>query len=438
MMIKKQTAKTEERAAMKRCAIYTRKSVEEGLDMEFNSLDAQREAGENYILSQKSKGWVCLPQRYDDGGFSGGNINRPALTQLLADCEAGMVDVIVVYKIDRLSRSICDFADLTKKFDRWGVSFCSVTQDINTATSSGRMMLNILVTFAQYEREIIGERIRDKMEATRRKGLWCGGCVATGYTLKDSHLYPNPDEVPVVQRIFRRYAECQSAKTVAMELNAEGIKTRTGFEWNKPRIYRILNNYAYIGKVEHKGTVYDGVHEAIIEQELWDRVHEYLADNINGERPDQTVRLENISPLKGILRCGSCNGPMIAYSRKKKGKVYSYFRCIKDSKRAESTCPVREISAPVVEKLVCDQLSAVFRTPRVLAALTEMTGIEAAAILPVFDGEFWREATSAETRRIIGLLVAGAAIYADRLELEIRSEGIKSIMEEIENENNQD
>lgn len=178
----------------KRCAIYTRKSVEEGLDQEFNSLDAQREAGEAYIASQKANGWVCLPTRYDDGGYSGGNMKRPALQQLLADCEAGLVDIIVVYKIDRLSRSICDFADLSKKFDEWGTQFVAVTQEINTATSAGRMMLNILITFAQYEREVITERVRDKMAASRKKGKWVGGSVPMGYRVENKKLVVEPEE----------------------------------------------------------------------------------------------------------------------------------------------------------------------------------------------------------------------------------------------------
>ena len=431
-------AETGDAPALKRCAIYTRKSVEEGLDMEFNSLDAQREAAENYILSQKGKGWTCLPTRYDDGGFSGGNVNRPALSRLLADCEAGLVDVIVVYKIDRLSRSICDFADLSKKFDKWKVSFCSVTQDINTATSSGRMMLNILVTFAQYEREIIGERIRDKMEATRKKGLWAGGCVAIGYRLEDHHLIPNPEEAAIVRRIFTRYAECQSAKQVAMELNRRGVRTRTGREWNKPRVYRVLSNYAYIGKIQYKGKVYDGTHEAIVDRELWDRVHEYLDDNTTHEKADRTSREENISPLKGLLKCGHCGGPMMHYTKTKKGAVYSYYRCVKDSKRAESVCPIKEIAAPVVERLVFAQLSAVFRSPQVLAALSEKSGAECAEVLRAFDEGFWQEATSAECRRIVELLVAEAVLHEDRLVLELQCEGINSIMEEIENESAQD
>ncbi len=191
----------------KRCAIYCRKSEEEGLEQEFNSLDAQREAGEAYIASQKANGWVCLPEKYEDGGFCGGNTNRPALQKLLQDCEAGLVDIIVVYKIDRLSRSICDFATLSKKFDEWDVAFVSVTQEINTHTSSGRMMLNILITFAQFEREVIAERIKDKMSASRKKGKWVGGACPLGYDVIDKKLVMNPKEAEIVKRIFSSFAE---------------------------------------------------------------------------------------------------------------------------------------------------------------------------------------------------------------------------------------
>ena len=420
---------------LKRCAIYTRKSVEEGLDMEFNSLDAQRDASENYILSQKGKGWTCLPTRYDDGGFSGGNMNRPALTRLLADCEAGLVDVIVVYKIDRLSRSICDFADLSKKFDKWNVSFCSVTQDINTATSSGRMMLNILVTFAQYEREIIGERIRDKMEATRRKGLWTGGVVAIGYRLEDHRLVPEPVEAEVVRRIFRRYAEVQSARQVARELNEAGVRTRQGYEWNKPRVYRVLGNPTYIGKIASGGRLYDGAHEPIIEQALWDKVHEFLEANTR-DAPDKTVRSADVAPLKGILRCGHCGGPMMTYTRTKKGKVYTYYRCVNDAKRAVPSCPMREIAAPVIEKLVFAQVSRAFASPGVLASLSEATGTDARDILASLDGGFWEEATRPEARRIMELLLAGATLHPDRLELEVNIDGIEQLEKEIEDGQN--
>lgn len=270
----------------KRCAIYTRKSVEEGLDQEFNSLDAQREAGEAYIASQKANGWVCLPTRYDDGGYSGGNMKRPALQQLLADCEAGLVDIIVVYKIDRLSRSICDFADLSKKFDEWGTQFVAVTQEINTATSAGRMMLNILITFAQYEREVITERVRDKMAASRKKGKWVGGSVPMGYRVENKKLVVEPEEARVIQRIFQRFIEIQSPSLIAKELNKDGIRTKQGKVWDKPHIYRILSNHTYIGKVKYKGSICEGEQNAIVELDVWNRTREILA--LNEPVPRQT------------------------------------------------------------------------------------------------------------------------------------------------------
>ena len=191
----------------RRWAIYTRKSVEDGLEQEFNSLDAQREAGEAYIASQKANGWVCIPTHYDDGGFSGGNTSRPALQQLLKDCEAGLIDTVVVYKVDRLSRSLCDFTDLSKDFAKWNVAFVSVTQQIDTSTSAGKMMLNMLMAFAEYEREIIGERIRDKFVASKRRGIWMGGCVPLGYRVEKRKLVVVPEEAEIVRRVFRRYLE---------------------------------------------------------------------------------------------------------------------------------------------------------------------------------------------------------------------------------------
>ena len=211
--------------------------------MEFNTLDAQREAAEAYIASQKANGWVCLPEHYDDGGFSGGNLNRPGLKKLLRDCEAGKVDVIVIYKIDRLSRSLCDFADLSRFFEKWNVAFVSVTQEINTQTSAGRMMLNILMTFAQFEREMISSRIKDKMSATRKKGKWVGGNVPFGYYTHDKRLVVDKDKAPIVQRIFQRYLEIQAPRQIARELNEDGVKTVVGKEWGRQSIYNILNNF---------------------------------------------------------------------------------------------------------------------------------------------------------------------------------------------------
>ena len=433
----------EERKTIQRCAIYARKSTEEGLDQQFNSLDAQWEAGAAYVASQKLNGWVLLPERYEDGGFSGGNTNRPALKRILAACEAGKIDIVVCYKVDRLSRSLCDFAELSKKFAKWGVAFVSVTQQIDTSTSTGKMMLNLLMTFAEYEREIIGERIRDKMAATRRKGLWAGGCVAIGYTLRDSHLYPNPDEAPVVQRIFKRYIEVQSCQTIAAELNVDGVRTRKGNIWNKQQIGRILNNYAYVGKINYKGEIIQASHEPIIQQDVWDKVHEYLEANApNGTSADKSkadrVVNENYQPLKGLLTCGHCRGSLYPYSRKKNGRIYTYYRCLRDSKRAVSICPIRQVSGQVIEKLVGERLTAIFRAPEVVRKIADTAGQDCRTIMEMFDEEFWNEATSGERYKLFQLLLAKATFYTDKLELEIKADGINSIMEELENECNQD
>jgi len=246
-----------------RCAIYTRKSTEEGLEQEFNSLDAQREAGEAYIASQKSEGWVCLPDRYDDGGFTGGNMDRPALKRLLADIEAGRIDCVVVYKVDRLSRSLLDFARIMETFEKHGVSFVSVTQQFNTSTSMGRLMLNVLLSFAQFEREIISERTRDKIAAARRKGKWSGGKPLLGYDLirspGGSRLVVNEQEAEQVREIFRLYLQHERLAPVLRELDRRGWRTKRwithrghpcgGQPFNRVTLYRLLTNVAYLGKV---------------------------------------------------------------------------------------------------------------------------------------------------------------------------------------------
>jgi site-specific DNA recombinase len=257
-----------------RCAIYTRKLTEEGLDQEFNSLDAQREAGEAYIKSLKHEGWKCLPDRYDDGGFTGGNMDRPAMYRLLADINAGKIDVVVVYKVDRLSRSLLDFAKIMEKFDERNVAFVSVTQQFNTSTSMGRLVLNVLLSFAQFEREIIGERIRDKIAAQRRKGIWGGGPPVLGYDVERANgsrkLVVNPDEAVQVRAIFDLYLELGALSPVMEELEQRGWVTKIwktkqgqvkgGLPLTKQAIYQVLRNPVYIGKVRHKRDLYDGEH----------------------------------------------------------------------------------------------------------------------------------------------------------------------------------
>src|SRR3979490_673252 len=239
-----------------RCAVYTRKSSEEGLDMEFNSLDAQREACEAYLLSQKAEGWALVPDRYDDGGFSGGTLERPALKRLMADIESHRVDVVVVYKIDRLSRSLMDFTRLVEVFDRNSVTFVSVTQSFNTTTSMGRLTLNILLSFAQFERELTGERIRDKFAASRKKGMWMGGWAPLGYDIRDRKLVINATEATHVRFIFEHFERLRSVTKLIPILAAEGIKAKSGKPVEKGYLYRIITNPVYVGEARHKGTPY--------------------------------------------------------------------------------------------------------------------------------------------------------------------------------------
>jgi site-specific DNA recombinase len=359
-----------------RCAVYTRKSHQEGLDQEFNSLDQQREAAEAYIESQKSDGWIALPERYDDAAISGATMDRPALRRLLDDIERGLVDVVVIYKIDRLSRSLRDFGHLMDAFDRHGVSFVSVTQRFDTSTSMGKLMLNVLMSFAEFEREVIGERIRDKISAHKRRGKHTGGTPVLGYDTdrEAKKLVVNPKEARLVRKIFRRFCALGSTTELARELNRQGHRTkewgtlkgkvRGGRRWNKSHIYRLLNNKKYIGEVEHKGEVYPGEHEAIVTRKLWDEAHRILSENhrvrANGSRA------ETPALLRGIIRCGHCDCSMGPTFTRKRSKTYRYYLCVHASKNGYGDCPVRTVAAGDIEAAVVEQLRAVFRTPELV------------------------------------------------------------------------
>jgi DNA invertase Pin-like site-specific DNA recombinase len=280
---------TANNAAIRWCAVYTRKSSEEGLEQQFNSLHAQREAGEAFIKSQRHEGWRLLAENYDDGGCSGGNLERPALKRLVADIRAGQVQTVVVYKVDRLTRSLKDFAQLIELFEARGVTFVSVTQQFNTTTSMGRLMLNVLLSFAQFEREVTGERIRDKIAAARKKGLWMGGTPPIGYALKDKKLLVDQRQAQVVRHIFRRYAALKSVARLCRELKAESYRTKAftssagrcygGKLFTRGHLYRILQNRVYLGEVNHKDTTHRGEHAAVVERRLWDEVQGVLAAN---------------------------------------------------------------------------------------------------------------------------------------------------------------
>ncbi len=315
-----------------RCAVYTRKSSEEGLEQEFNSLHAQREACEAFITSQRHEGWRCLPQLYDDGGRSGGNMERPALQQLLADIRAGKVDVVVVYKIDRLTRSLADFAKIVEIFDAKGVSFVSVTQQFNTTTSMGRLTLNVLLSFAQFEREVTGERIRDKIAASKKKGMWMGGVPPLGYAVHERKLIIVEREAETVRHIFRRYAALGSVRLLKQELEAEGIAGKrwtsaSGRSWGgKPigrgALYLMLRNRIYRGEIVHKDQTYPGEHQAIIDPALWDAVQARLAEN--AVECHAGTRVKNPSLLAGLLF--DSNGQRLTPTHAvKNGRRYRYY-----------------------------------------------------------------------------------------------------------------
>lgn len=315
----------------KRCAIYTRKSTEEGLDMAFNSLDAQREACEAYIRSQRSEGWLLLPTAYDDGGFSGGSMERPGLKRLMADVQAGKVDVIVVYKVDRLTRALSDFAKIVDVLDAAGASFVSVTQAFNTTTSMGRLTLNVLLSFAQFEREVGAERIRDKIAQSKAKGMWMGGPVPLGYAVQERKLVPMPSEVETVRHIFELYLELPSVRALKEQLDAEGIVSKVqngkrGLSGGQPiargALYHLLANPVYIGKVRHKDKVHNGLHPAIIDPPLWDAVQSRLAQRA----PDKRLHRKDHSPalLLGMIR-DHVGRPMSPTHTQSRGRRYHYY-----------------------------------------------------------------------------------------------------------------
>ena len=418
---------------IRRCAVYTRKSNEEGLEQEYNTLDAQFDAATAYIKSQAANGWVQLPKHYDDGGFSGGNINRPALRELMKDVEAGEIDIIVVYKIDRLSRSLCDFVELSKIFEKHGVSFVSVTQQIDTSNAAGRMMLNILISFGQFEREMCSDRIRDKVLATRKKGMWSGGTVPYGYRAVEKKLVPDDLESQVVRFIFSRYAEVASAKTVAREVDAQFGPRREVKDWNVSHIYRILRNRIYKGDLPHKrsGQVFKGVHEPLVDDALWSDCQRILSEAAV-EQP--SARRETAAPLKGLLRCGHCNGPMTpTFSSKKKGVRYSYYICNVDSKRPASKCPVRRIGAEQIERMVFDRLGEVLKTTefvKLVARQCEWSEADARKALSDMSG-FMAMMNPAERDRLVHCLVHEIVVRNDGIDIELKTAGMENLTKEI-------
>jgi site-specific DNA recombinase len=418
-----------------RCAVYTRKSSEEGLDMEFNSLEAQREACEAYITSQRAEGWVLVPDRYDDRGFSGGTLERPALQRLIVDIEARRVDVIVVYKIDRLSRSLMDFAKLVKVFDRNSVTFVSITQSFNTTTSMGRLTLNILLSFAQFEREVIGERIRDKFAASRKKGMWMGGFVPLGYDVNDRKLGVNDGEASIVRMIFERFTKIGSATTLVNALRAEGITGKRGKLVDKGYLYKLLNNRVYVGEAVHKGTSYPGEHKAIISQELWDKVHNILCDS--PRRRAARTRAQTPALLKGLI-FGPTGCAMSPTHTRKGGRLYRYYVSQSVLKRGPGACSVGRVPADEIETAVVDQLRDLLRAPEIVVgtwrAARQLMGdikeIDVREALERLD-PLWNELFPAEQARIVQLLVERVDVSLDGVDIRLRTEGLANLVTDL-------
>jgi len=409
-----------------RCAVYTRNFTDEGLDMEFNSLDAQREACEAYIASQKPEGWVLVPDRHDDGGFSGGTLERPALKRLLTDIEVGRVDVVVIYKIDRLSRSLMDFAKLVEVFDRRNVTFVSVT-----TTSMGRLTLNVLLSFAQFEREVIGERIRDKIAASRRKGMWMGGYPVLGYEVKDRKLIVNEAEAATVRKIFERFVRVGSITTLARTLAVEGMKTKQGSPVDKGFLYRLLRNRTYLGEAVHKGVAYPGEHTAIVNQGLWDKVQAILRES--PRRRAAHTRAQRPALLKRLI-FGPTGSAMTPTHTRRRGKLYRYYVSNKLLKHGTDACPIRRVPAGEIENAVVDQIRARLRTPEIVVRAwqaarqtSDLTEAELREALERFD-PMWDELFPAEQARIVQLLVERIDVGLDGVEIRLRTGGLASLV----------
>jgi site-specific DNA recombinase len=379
-----------------RCAIYTRKSTEVGLEQNFNSLDAQREACLAYIQSQRHEGWKCLPARYDDGGFTGGNMDRPALKRLLADVEAGHIDCVVTYKLDRLSRSLLDFARIIGTFEKHHVSFVSITQQFNSATSMGRLVLNVLLSFAQFEREIISERTRDKIAATRRKGKWCGGIPILGYDVDPQvlRLVVNAQEATRVRAIFDLYLKYQALLPVVRELERRGWRTKTwvtrkgrkmgGQRFTKTNLHKLLTNATYAGKLRYKTELHNGEHAAIVDPVKWQKVQELLKRN---RYKGSTERNGSGAILKGLLFCRPCGSAMTPTYSSNGSKRYRYYICSQAQKRGWDRCPSQSVSAGQMERIVLEQISKLGQDPERLKKILAEASKQRHTRLATLEGE---------------------------------------------------
>jgi site-specific DNA recombinase len=424
-----------------RCAIYTRKSSEEGLEQSFNSLHAQREACEAYILSQRHEGWQALTAQYDDGGFSGGTMERPALKRLITDIAAGKINTVVVYKVDRLTRSLADFAKIIEQFDQRQVSFVSVTQQFNTTSSMGRLTLNVLLSFAQFEREVTGERIRDKIAASKRKGMWMGGHVPFGYDLRDRKLYINRKEVEQVREIYQQYLKLGCVSALKEYLDKCHIRSRIrtiigkrfgGTSFSRGALYKILRNRLYAGEIAHKGQVYPGDHEPIIERDQWTRVQDMLVENQQGT--SRKARATKASLLTGVL-FDEHNNRFTPTHTNKTGRRYRYYTSQAIIRKAGDHDLIGRIPAHDLEQAVIKRVLDCLRSPEEILAAKEV--LETAGDLKTLvkragqKASTWPELSTSEQEMFLKLILHRVVIH--RQSIEIRIDAIALVQDLLAN-----
>jgi site-specific DNA recombinase len=423
-----------------RCAIYTRKSSEEGLEQSFNSLDAQREACEAFIASQRHEGWRALPARYDDGGYSGATLDRPAIQTLLQDIEANKVDTIVVYKVDRLTRSLADFAKIVEALDARGVSFVLVTPQFNTTTSMGRLTLNILLSFAQFEREVTGERIRDKIAASKRKGMWMGGTVPLGYDVKERKLIVNPEEAKLVVRLFHLYLKLGCVSKLKAWLDQEGIKSKErisaagnrsgGTSYSRGALYDILQNRIYLGEIHHRGVNHPGEHAAILPRELWTRAQAQLKNNSQARR--NGLKANSPSMLVDLLR--DADGSRFTPSHTlKNGRRYRYYVCQAPGDKGEPTSKPVRLPAHDVEGQVALRLQSFLQSGREIMDelnLQEASPTRTQQIMAAAAKQFdqLRLGSSAVVRDFVRKVVQRVVVHPDRIEVEVGKQELCAVL----------